>query len=56
MNKHMQLTVTVRPYYQKDLEGIYPKVARLFGILLFELNIFGILLHELVGQLDQLET
>lgn len=27
MSKYMHLTVTVLPYYQKDLEGTYPKLA-----------------------------
>jgi hypothetical protein len=28
MSKYMQLTVRVRPYYEKDLENTYPKLAR----------------------------
>lgn len=28
MSKYMQLTVKVRPYYEKDLEKTYPKLAR----------------------------
>ena len=28
MSKYMHLTVTVRPYYQKNLEQTYPKLAR----------------------------
>jgi hypothetical protein len=33
MSKYMQLTVTVRPYYQKDMGGTYPKLARNLGFL-----------------------
>ena len=28
MSKYMQLTVTVRSYYEKNLEQAYPKLAR----------------------------
>ncbi len=27
MSRCMQLTVNVRPYYEKDIEGSYPKLA-----------------------------
>jgi hypothetical protein len=54
MSKHMQLTVTVRPYYQKDLEGIYPKLARDLRYLDSSLTTRNPSLYELVGQLDQL--
>ena len=30
MSKYMHLTVTVRPYYEKNLEQTYPKLARQF--------------------------
>lgn len=54
MSKHMQLTVTVRPYYKKDLEGTYPKLARNLGYLDSGLANRNPSLYELVGQLDQL--
>jgi hypothetical protein len=54
MSKYMQLTVTVRPYYQKDLEGTYPKLARCLRHLDPSLANRNPSLFELVGQLDQL--
>jgi len=50
----MQLTVTVRPYYQRDLAGTYPKLARYLGHLDPSLASRNPSLYELVGQLDQL--
>lgn len=54
MSKNMQLTVTVRPYYEKDLEGTYPKLARYLKHLDSNLVNRNPSLYELVGQLDQL--
>jgi hypothetical protein len=54
MSKYMQLTVTVRPYYPKDLEGTYPKLERHLRRLDAELVKRDPSLYELVGQLDQL--
>jgi len=54
MSKYMQLTVTVRPYYQKDLHGTYPKLARNLGYLDSGLANRSPSLYELAGQLDQL--
>jgi hypothetical protein len=54
MSKYMQLTVTVSPYYQGDLEGTYPKLARYLGHLDSSLVNRNPSLYELVGQLDQL--
>jgi hypothetical protein len=54
MSKYMQLTVTVRPYYQKDLQGTYPKLVRDLGYLDSSLATRNPSLYELVGQLDQL--
>lgn len=54
MSKTMQLTVTVRPYYPKDLQGTYPKLAHHLGILDSNLVDRNPSLYELVGQLDQL--
>jgi hypothetical protein len=54
MSKYMHLTVTVLPYYPRDLEGTYPKLARHLKSLdshLVERNpsLFGI-----AGRLDNL--
>ena len=54
MSKIMQITVTVRPYYQKDLKGTYPKLARNLGAQDSSLVDRNPSLYELVGQLDQL--
>jgi hypothetical protein len=54
MSKHMQLTVTVRPYYERDLEGTYPKLARHLERLDSSLENRNPSLYELAGQLDQL--
>jgi hypothetical protein len=54
MSKYMQLTVTVRPYYQKDLEGTYPKLVRHLRHLDSNLANRNPSLYELVGQFDQL--
>ncbi len=53
MSKHMQLTVTVKPYYQRDLEGTYPRFERHLRHLDPELAKRSPSLHELAGQLDQ---
>ena len=54
MSKHMQLTVTVRAYYEKDFEKTYPKLSRHLKHLDSNLVSQGPSLYELVGQLDQL--
>ena len=54
MSKNMQLTVTVRPYYEKDLESTYPKLARNLRNLDPGLENRNPSLYELAGQLDQL--
>jgi len=54
MSKYMQLTVTVRPYYQKDLKETYPKLARHLGYVDSSLANRNPSLYELVGQLDKL--
>ena len=54
MSKYMQLTVTLRPYYQRDLEGTYPKFERHLRHLDPDLAKRNPSLYELVGQLDQL--
>ena len=54
MSKHMQLTVTIRPYYRGGLEDVYPNLARHLERLDAELVRQGPSLHDLTGQLDQL--
>lgn len=53
MSKHMQLTVTVTPYYRSDLEAVYPRLARHLRHLDPDLAKRNPSLHELAGQLDQ---
>jgi hypothetical protein len=53
MSKHMQLTVTIRPYYQRDLEGAYPGLDRHLRHLDPVLAKSNPSLFDLVGQLDQ---
>lgn len=54
MSKYMQLTVTVRPYYPKNMEDIYPNMTRYLGYMDSNLANRSPSLYELVGQLDQL--
>ena len=54
MSKYMHLTVTVRPYYEKNLEQTYPKLARNLKNLDAALVERNPSLYELVGQLDKL--
>ena len=54
MSKNMQLTVTVRPYYKKDFEKAYPRMARSMGHLDPALTERSPSLYELAGQWDQL--
>ncbi len=50
----MQLTVKVRPYYEKELKGAYPRLARHLGYLDLDLVEQNPSLYELVGNLDKL--
>jgi hypothetical protein len=54
MSKYMHLTVTVRPYYEKNLERTYPKLARHLKYLDKDLVERNPSLYELSGQLDKL--
>ncbi len=54
MSKHMQIKVTVSPYYQTGLGDTYPKLARHLGYLEPELVQRNPSLYELAGHLDQL--
>jgi len=50
----MHLTVTVRPYYEKNLEQTYPKLARNLKNLDADLVERNPSLYEIAGQLDKL--
>lgn len=54
MSKNMQLTVTVRSYYEKDFDKTYPKFVRHLKRLDSKLASQNPSLYELAGQLDQL--
>jgi hypothetical protein len=54
MSKHMQLTVSVCPYYQKGIEETYRNLSRHLKYLDPELVNRNPSLYELTGQLDQL--
>jgi hypothetical protein len=54
MSQHMQITVTVRPFYKKSFEKTYPRLARHLAYQdpgLVEKNPS---LYELAGQVDML--
>lgn len=50
----MQITVTVRPFYQVELRETFPKLARHLGYLDQDLVKRNPSLYELVTQLDKL--
>ena len=50
----MQFTVTVRPYYEKNLEQTYPKLARNLKYIDSDLVERNPSLYEIAGQLDKL--
>ncbi len=54
MSKYMQLTVIVRPYFAKDFESVYPKLARRLSLADPAFAAKGPSLYEIVGQLDML--
>ena len=54
MSKYMHINVTVLPYYPRDLEETYPKLARNLKNLDAALVERDPSLYELVGQLDKL--
>jgi hypothetical protein len=54
MSKHMQLVITVSPYYPHELPEAYPKLARHLGYLDPELVKRNPSLYELAGNLDKL--
>ena len=54
MSKYMHLTVTVVPYYEKNLEQTYPKLARHLKYLDPDLVERNPSLYGIAGQLDKL--
>ena len=54
MSKHMQLTVTIQPYYPGNLQDVYPMLARHLARMDPELPESNPSLHRLVEQLDQI--
>jgi hypothetical protein len=50
----MHLTVTVSPYYQNDLEGTYPNLARRLRTLNSDLVERNPSLYAITGQIDKL--
>ena len=54
MSKHMQLTVSVRPYYKKGLKEVYPKIAGNLSYLNEAWVEEGPPLFDIVGRLDKL--
>lgn len=54
MSKYMQLQVRIRPYYKKDFQKIYPRIARGLEYLGEESSEKDPSLFQLVGKLDQL--
>ena len=54
MSKHMQLTVTVNPYYQNKLADNFPNLARNLKALDPELVERNLSLYAISGQLDKL--
>ena len=54
MSKYMHINVTVLPYYPRDLEETYPKLARNLKNLDAALVERNPSLYEIVGQLDKL--
>ena len=54
MSKYMQLAVSIKPYYPKDMTDTYRKLARHLGYLDADLTSSNPSPYALVGQLDQL--
>lgn len=54
MSKYMQITVTVRPFYQVELKETFPKLARHLGYLDQELVQSNPSLYDLASRLDKL--
>jgi hypothetical protein len=54
MSKYMHITVNVLPYYPRDLEETYPKLARYLKSLDADLVERNPSLYGIAGQLDKL--
>ena len=54
MSKHMQITVTIRPFYKKSFEKTYPRLARHLSYHDPGLVDKNPSLYELAGQIDML--
>jgi hypothetical protein len=54
MSKHMQITVTIRPFYKKSFEKTYPRLARHLSYQDHGLVEKNPSLYELAGQIDML--
>jgi len=54
MSKYMQLTVTVRPFYEREMKGAYPKLVRYLRLSDSSLVNKNPSLYELAGQLESL--
>jgi hypothetical protein len=54
MSKYMQLTVTVRPFYEREMKIAYPKLVRYLRQADSALLDRDPSLYELAGQLDSL--
>jgi primosomal protein N'' len=54
MSKHMQITVTVNPFYQEEFEQAYPNLARHLSYLDAPLVKSNPSLYRLVTQFDKL--
>ncbi|MCP3929800.1 MAG: hypothetical protein GY705_11940 [Bacteroidetes bacterium] len=54
MSKHMQLTVTIKPFYKKSIEGTYSMLGGCLRHLDEDLANQNPSLYELAGQVDKL--
>jgi hypothetical protein len=54
MSQHMQITVTIRPFYKKSFEKTYPRLARLLSFQDPDLVDNNPSLYELAGKIDML--
>ena len=54
MSKHMQLKVSVRPYYKNSLKEVYPGIARSLSYLNEAFVEEDPSLFDIVGRLDKL--
>lgn len=54
MSKHMQLTIIIKPFYEKNFETTYPKLVNCLGLPGVDLAKEEHSLYELAGQVDQL--